>query len=136
MELPLPPSPCINRCPGPLWLPVVCSLLSVSVGRELELCEVERAPAIAVRIKDVEVIFARVDGVDEGAEGATNPVRLVAKAGTCSHLRSMSADSCLLVYLLHLASVEDEGLLALTSEDQHIGAVKLNAAARLSPHKF
>ena len=48
----------------------------------------------------------------------------------------MGANRGLLVDLLHFARIEDEGLLAFTTEDQHVRAVELNTAERLRAHKL
>lgn len=67
---------------------------------------------------------------------STDPVRRVAKAGARSHLSTVRPDRGLLVDLLDLTHVENEGLLRLTSEDQKFSVVELDATARLSTYKL
>ena len=60
----------------------------------------------------------------------------MSEASAASHLRTMRLYCSLLVGLLDLTSVEDEALLGLTTKDQHIGVVELDATAWLSAHKL
>jgi len=54
----------------------------------------------------------------------------MAESGALNQLGTMCANRGLLVDVLDLTSVEDECLGCITTEDQHIGVVKLDTCAR------
>ena len=91
---------------------------------------------MVARVKYAEVVLAGIDGVDEVAEGAPDPVRLIAEARAGGHLSRVRAHSRWLVCILGIARVESERLLALTAEDEDLRIVQLDATDGLSTREI
>ena len=76
--------------------------------------------------------FIAINAVDEVAEGAPNPVGSISKAGSLLHDASTSAHTGLLVDSLDLSGVKHECLCRLSTKDEHISVVQLDAGDGLS----
>lgn len=108
-----------------------------SLGRgDLEHSEAERAPGGLVHGVDMQVLLADVKAVDEGAEGAADPVGDVAEARPLGHDSWLRSNRGLLIDGLHLTRVEQEGLLGFAAENEDLCAVQLDAANGLRAHEL
>ena len=85
---------------------------------------------------DVQGELAGINAVDEATKRASHPIARVTEASAAGHVRTSSANACLLVNSLDLSRIELESLCGLATKDEHISVVQLDTGNRLRSDKL